>query len=275
VGVGIAVGGGLNNVDDSKRVDVVTPESPRSSRWLGRRYLYRVGRLRIPSYAAMLYVGFAVGVVFGGYESGLDYPRFTISALILLVTALIGCRVWYFIGHPKFWAGRIGRERVQAAGAGLYGGLVLSFAVSWPVLRLTGLEFWRFWDGAAIVLLVGMAVTRIGCLMNGCCSGRETHGPLGMWLPDHRGEWKRRYPTQLFEIGLSATILIVAVSLHGPSDRPGLLFFGSAAAYGIGRVGLELLRAEAASTPLPTRINVAFSAMLAVVSIAAFVLELR
>jgi phosphatidylglycerol:prolipoprotein diacylglycerol transferase len=139
------------------------------------------------------------------------------------------------------------------------------------VLRLTGLDFWRFWDGAAIVLLVGMAVTRVGCLMNGCCSGRETDGPFGLWLPDHRGEWKRRYPTQLFEAGLSATILIVGVSLHGPSDRPGLLFLGSAAAYGIGRLGLEPLRAEAVGTPLPARINMAFSAMLAVAAFAAFV----
>jgi phosphatidylglycerol---prolipoprotein diacylglyceryl transferase len=223
----------------------------------------------------MLYVGFAAGVVLGGYECGLDYPRFAVSALILLFVALIGSRLWYLIGHPKTLAGGTGSELVETAGAGLYGGLVLSFAVSWPVVRLMGLEFWRFWDGAAIVLLVGMAVTRIGCLMNGCCSGRETHGPFGMWLPDHLGEWKRRYPTQLFEAGLSATILIVALALHGPSDRPGLLFFGSAAAYGIGRAGLELLRAEAASTPLPTRINVAFSALLAVVSLAAFVLKLR
>jgi phosphatidylglycerol---prolipoprotein diacylglyceryl transferase len=223
----------------------------------------------------MLYVGFAAGVAWGGYESGLDYPRFAVSALILLIAALVGSRIWYFIGHPKSFAGRTGRQRVETAGAGLYGGLVLGFAVSWPVLRLTGIEFWRFWDGAAIVLLVGMAVTRIGCLMNGCCSGRETHGPFGMWLPDECGEWKRRYPTQLFEAGLSASILIVALSLHGPSDRPGLLFLGSAAAYGIGRLGLEPLRAEAASTPLPTRINMAFSALLAVVSLAAFVLKLR
>ncbi len=254
---------------------MITPESKRSSRWLGRRYLFRVGRLRIPSFAALLYLGFAVGVRFGGYVTGLDYARFAVSALILLVAALIGARIWYLVGHPKFLAGGTGTVRVQDAGAGLYGGLILSFAVSWPVLRLTGLEFWRFWDGAAIIMLVAMAITRIGCLMNGCCSGRETRGPFGMWLPDDRGEWKRRYPTQLFEAAWSATILIVGMLLYEPSYRPGLLFLGSAAAYGIGRLGLELLRADAAITALPTRINVTFSGMLAVVSIAAFVLKLR
>jgi phosphatidylglycerol:prolipoprotein diacylglycerol transferase len=76
------------------------------------------------------------------------------------------------------------------------------------------------------------------------------------------------------EAGWAAVILIVAVLSHGPADRTGLLFFGSAAAYGLGRLGLELLRADAACTALPTRINVGFSAMLTVVSLAAFVVEM-
>jgi phosphatidylglycerol---prolipoprotein diacylglyceryl transferase len=220
-------------------------------------------------------LGFAVGVVCGGYVSGLDYTRFTISALILLVFGLIGSRIWYLIGHPEFFGDRSGTVRDQGAGAGLYGALVFTFAASWPVVLLTGLEFWRFWDGAVVVLLVEMVVTRFGCLMNGCCSGRETRGPFGLWLPDHSGEWKRRYPTQLLEAGWSAVILGVGVALYRPADPAGLLFLGSAAAYGIGRLGLELLRADADSTALPTRINLSFSAMLAAVSIAVFVLKLH
>lgn len=222
----------------------------------------------------MLYLGFAVGVVYGGYQTGLDYPRFAVSALILLVFALIGARIWYIVGHPKSLADRTGTVRVQDTGAGLFGGLVLSFAVSWPVVRLMGLDFWRFWDGVVIVMLVGMVVTRIGCLVNGCCSGRETHGPFGMWLPDDRGQWMRRYPTQILEAGWSATILVVGVLLYKPSDPAGLLFLGSAAAYGIGRLGLELLRADAARAALATQINLVFSAMLAAASITAFVAKL-
>jgi prolipoprotein diacylglyceryltransferase len=252
---------------------VTAPGITRSSRWLGRRYLFRFGRLRISSYAAMLYIGFVLGVICGAHESGLDYTRFSVSALILLIPALIGGRIWFLIGHPKLIAGRTSIAGAQYVGAGLYGGLVLSFVVSWPVLRVTGLEFWRFWDGAAVVLLVGMTVTRIGCLMTGCCAGRETHGPLGIWLPNHRGEWKRRYPTQLFEAAWSAAILGVGIWAYAPSDPPGVLFLGAAAAYGAGRLGLELLRADAASTALPTRINLVFSAVLVVGSLVAFLLR--
>ncbi len=49
----------------------------------------------------MLYIGFVLGVVCGAHESGLDYARFSASALILLVPALIGGRLWYRVGHPN------------------------------------------------------------------------------------------------------------------------------------------------------------------------------
>jgi phosphatidylglycerol---prolipoprotein diacylglyceryl transferase len=251
--------------------DVNTPEPTRSSRWLGRRYLH-VGRHRVPTYTALLYVGFAVGVACGAYETGLDYLRFTVAAIILLAFALIGARIWYLIGHPEVLADpTLGAKKA----GGLYGAFLLSVAVSWPVLRLMGLEFWRSLDGGAIAALVALVFVRIGCLINSCCYGRETHGPFGLWLPDPHGQWKRRYPTQLFEAGWAAIILGIGVSLYRPSNTPGLLFFGAAAAFAIGRPGLRLLRADAAITSRLTRMNLAFSAMLAVVSIAGFVLKLR
>jgi phosphatidylglycerol---prolipoprotein diacylglyceryl transferase len=74
--------------------------------------------------------------------------------------------------------------------------------------------------------------------------------------------------------GWSATILGVGVWLSAPSDPAGLLFLGSAATYGFGRLGLELLRADAASTSPSTRINLAFSAMLAVGSVVALLLNM-
>jgi phosphatidylglycerol---prolipoprotein diacylglyceryl transferase len=214
----------------------------------------------------MLYVGFVVGVVSGGAVTHLDYTRFAVSALVLLVPALIGGRLWYLLGHSR-------RRTKEAGGAGIYGGLVLSFVVSWPVLRLSGFEFWRFWDGAAVVLLVGMAFTRFGCLMTGCCAGRETSSRYGMWLPDASGEWRRRYPTQLYESALSATVLGVGLWLYSPSAPAGVLFLGSAAAYGTGRLILEWLRADAVSTAPSTRMNVVFSGLLAVSSLAVLLLK--
>lgn len=243
-------------------------ESTRTSRWLGRKY-FAIGRFRVSTYAAMLYIGFVLGVLLGQRESGLSSPRFELMALILLIPALIGGRLWYLLQHPKTRLTTIG---ARSGGAGLYGGLVLSFVASWPLLHFAREPFWRFWDGAAVVLLVGMTITRVGCLMTGCCSGRETQGPLGMWLPDEHGRWRRRYPTQIMEVLWSALILAVALWLYNPSAPAGALFLGSAAAYGLGRIGLELLRAEATVHRRSTLINIGFSAALAVSALIGFTL---
>lgn len=241
---------------------MTAPHRTHSSRWLGRRYLFSVGRFRVSSYAALLYLGFVLGVICGAHETALDYLRFAASSVILLVPALLGGRLWFRLQH----------HRAPTTGAGLYGGLVLSFACSWLVVRLAEFDFWRFWDAAAVVLLVGMIVTRFGCLMTGCCAGRETSGPWGVWLPDSTGVWKRRYPTQLLESAWSAIILIVGLTLYTLSDPPGVLFFGSAAAYGCGRMVLEFLRADAHPSARWTRMNVVFSALLAAGSLMALAL---
>lgn len=99
---------------------------------LGRKFL-RVGRFRVSSYAVMLYLGFVCGVALGLVECGLDAIRFCAATLILLIPALLGGRLWYLLGHPEI---RSRSWDLQSGGAGLYGGLILSFVLSWPVLRL-------------------------------------------------------------------------------------------------------------------------------------------
>jgi phosphatidylglycerol:prolipoprotein diacylglycerol transferase len=56
---------------------------------------------------------------------------------------------------------------------------------------------------------VGLIFTRVGCLMHGCCAGRETRSAWGIPLPNHRGEWKRRYPTPLLEAGIGVLLVVL------------------------------------------------------------------
>lgn len=245
------------------------PPSTHSS-WIGRRYLFSIGGFRVPSYMAMLYVGFVAGDVAGAAvaaSGGLEPARFALAALALFVPALVGARLWYAVENPRFFLAEPARLwRVQDGGAGLYGGLVLSFAVSAPVLTVADLDFWGFWDGAAVVMLIGMMFTRIGCVMNSCCYGRETGGALGLWLPDHDGHWHRRFPTQLLEAALSVAILVAELVTKPHLPFSGALFLTAAVAYAAGRLGLQLLRANAAIFGASTRVNLTFSAVLIVLA---------
>jgi phosphatidylglycerol:prolipoprotein diacylglycerol transferase len=194
----------------------------------------------------MLYLGCVAGVLAGAGlapSTGLDADRFALTAVTLLVPALVGSRLLFVAQHHETYRRdphRIWRQ--TEGGSALYGGLVLSVACSVPLLAFAGLEFWTFWDTASVTMLVGLIFTRIGCLMNGCCAGRPTDGLLGMWLPDTSGLWRRRCPTQLLEAGWAALILVTVLLTWDEAPFDGALFGATVALYAGGRLVLGPMR---------------------------------
>jgi phosphatidylglycerol---prolipoprotein diacylglyceryl transferase len=233
-------------------------------RWAGRRYLVRWRGIDVPAYTAMLYLGCVAGVLAGAVVAGsfgLEGSRFALATIILLIPAFAGARLWFVLEHRSVYRNDLRRAwRRAEGGSALYGGLLLSLAVSVPVLALFEIPFWTFWDAAGFTMLVGLILTRVGCLMNGCCAGRLTSGPLGVRLPDHHGVWERRIPTQLLEAGWATLVLVGAALLRAGRPFAGAVLVGVLAAYGAGRLLLEPTRASAGSGG--SRANVAFSALL-------------
>jgi prolipoprotein diacylglyceryltransferase len=120
--------------------------------------------------------------------------------------------------------------------------LILVFLVSLPVLKLLGLPLVAFWDAGSVTLLTGMIFTKLGCFLNGCCGGRPTKSCLSLYLPDHRGIWRQRLPTQLLEAGLAAIILMGLAGLWNRLPFEGALFLYTVATYSLGRWWLETTR---------------------------------
>jgi len=234
------------------------------------KVLLRFRGIEIHSYPAFLFLGLTFGIIAGTYAgsaAGLEPTRLYLVLLLLTIPALVGSRLLYALTHLQFY-----RDHPQelfsrdTGGAALYGGLLLALACSWPVLRLLGLPLGAFWDAATITLLVGMVFTKIGCLLNGCCAGRPTSGLFGLELPNERGVWCRRVPSQLLECGLAAALLVGAL-FWKPRPFSGALFLGAVAIYATARLPLGATRERADPTE---RIGVyyAISVTLAVASVA-------
>jgi phosphatidylglycerol---prolipoprotein diacylglyceryl transferase len=136
--------------------------------------------------------------------------------------------------------GRIWRH--SDGGMTLYGGLVLSLVFSPLILKPFGLRFASFWDGAMFTILVGMIFARVGCLLNGCCSGRHSDGRLGLWLPDHAGHWERRYPVQLLELGAALVLLAGSAALLMVGTPRGTIFVSALVGYVTVRLAVDRLR---------------------------------
>jgi phosphatidylglycerol---prolipoprotein diacylglyceryl transferase len=210
-----------------------------------RPVLFRWHGWTVWSYPAMLYVGSVCGILFGtarADEAGLDAFRVWIALFVLLGIALLGARALFVATEWSTFRNNLRRiwER-QTGGASQYGGLLAAVPASWPLLGALNVPFGAFWDIGAIAILVAMMFTRVGCLLNGCCAGRPVRF-FGVNLPNHRGVWRRRVPTQLLECGFAAVLLTLALVAGPRMPFDGALFLLAAGGYATGRLVLESAR---------------------------------
>ncbi len=211
-----------------------------------RRILFSWHGHNIYSYPAMLYAGLLAGIFVGArvaQSAGMSADRFAIAVVILMIPALAGSRLYFVLTRWDIYRhdpARIWRR--DEGGMSMYGGFILAVPLSIPLLRLLGLPFGSFWDAAGLTILLGMAFTRIGCFLNGCCSGRPSDAWFALVLPDHHGNWQRRIPTQLMEMAFALVLFGAALALRNAAPFPGAIFCMVLAGYGVGRMYLESLR---------------------------------
>lgn len=199
--------------------------------------------IRIHSYRAMMYLGLVFGFVASNYAAnlaGLDSIRVYIAMLLLVMAGLVGARMLYVIVHWRLYRREPRRIwRPSEGGAAMQGGLLLAIAVSVPLLRAVGVPFAQFWDVAIFTALIWLALGRLGCFLHGCCAGRSTDSRFALFLPDHRGIWRRRIPTQLLEAGLAVLMLAVAITLWAQRLFPGTIFLAVLTGYALGRLAIQ------------------------------------
>jgi prolipoprotein diacylglyceryltransferase len=194
----------------------------------------------------MLYLGLVIGVMTGNIaarRAGVSTSRVYVATLVLLMVALLGARALHVALHWNLY--RHDRRRIwrrAEGGSMMYGGFMAMMLFSIPTLRLLGLRFGAFWDVSVFTILVGMIFTRIGCLLNGCCSGRRTEGWFSISLPNAQGIWEKRIPTQILEALCGFGLLIVSTIVWRKVQFPGQLFLFVTLGYSAARFIMEFSR---------------------------------
>lgn len=212
-----------------------------------RPILFEWRGLRVSSYLVLAYLGITLGMVAQNYvakAAGLDRARVWMATLLLLPVSFFGARLLFVVTHISVYRHKPARVwRKSEGGMAMSGGVLCMLVGSVPLLKWMGIPYWAFWDVTTFCILIGMVFMRFGCLLHGCCAGRPVYSRLAMWLPDERGDWKLRVPTQLFEIGW--TVLLLAAAILAWPWRPfsGALFLCVMTGYAVGRLLFQPLRA--------------------------------
>ena len=225
-----------------------------------RPTLVKLGSIPLRSYGVMMMVGFLVGLyraLRAGRKKGIEPAALTDAALYSLLSGVVGARlVFVLLNWPEFRRNLGSVFSVWEGGLSFHGGVACAVGVVYLYTRRKRISFLLLADTLAPSLAIAYGFTRIGCFLNGCCYGVQTHLPWAVKFPGVIG---LRHPTQLYAAAASFFIYLLLVRIEkihkadgtyasGHICRPeackndGLVFAAYLALYSLYRFLIEILR---------------------------------
>jgi len=239
----------------------------------------------IRGYGCMLLLAAAAGTwlsVVRGRSLGFDADTILSLGMEIFLWGIVGARLFYVIEyHDQFF--RPGRslfatlrELLNVAGGGpvVFGSLPTAALAAWLFARRRGLPILALADCIAPGLLLGLAIGRVGCFLNGCCYGGPCDLPWAVRFPPDSPPWMDQaargllpppaadgvrpwslpvHPAQLYAAIDAAILAALAVACTPLARRTGAVFALVLTLHPISRLLLEAIRIDeppALGTPL-------------------------
>ena len=237
--------------------------------------LFRLGPLALRSYGLFLFLAFVFGIwlaIIRAKKSNIKAESMIDLAIVVLVSSIIGSRVFYVIFHLEEFKGRFWdvvnpihpSGDIGIAGLSMVGGVVLAVVIGLAYLYFKKLEIWRIADIVSPSFILGLGIARIGCFLNGCCFGKPTNSFLGVVFPlDSPAGWvfpyTPIYPIQLFSSVGAIIVLVILLYLERYKSFQGFVFWLVLLLYSIDRFIIDFFRYYEPGTTF-TLFQISFSA---------------
>jgi prolipoprotein diacylglyceryl transferase len=237
--------------------------SPDQSVWM-------LGPVPIRGYAMLILLGMLVGLVVSdrrwqarGGRPGTVYD----VALWAIPFGIVGARLYHVLTDwPTYFGadglGFVAALKIWEGGLGIWGGVAAGFLGGAIACRRRGIPLAHFADAVAPGIVLGQAIGRWGNWVNQELFGRPSDLPWAVQIdPEFRPagfeEFATFHPTFLYESLWSLGVFVVLVL----ADRRWRMGHGRVFAlyvmlYTAGRLWIEALRIDQASTVLGLRVNI-------------------
>ena len=242
------------------------------------------GGVPVRGYGTMLLLAAAAGTwlsVVRGRAAGYDADTITGLGLEVFLWGIVGARLFHVIEyHDRFFPagttlleGISGVLNVAAGGLTVFGSIPTAALAAWRFASRRGLSIARLADCIAPGLLLGLAIGRVGCFLNGCCYGGPCDLPWGVRFPPESPPWLDQaargllpvaggapfpwslpvHPAQLYAAIDAALLAALAVAFTPFARADGAVFALVLTLHPLSRFLLEMIRideAPALGTPL-------------------------
>lgn len=209
--------------------------------------LFQIGPVVVHGYGLMIAIGVLCAYLVGEYRAKklkLDPDHLFYLTICGLVGGIIGAKLLFYIVEIKSIIANPKLLLDVLHGFVVYGGIVGGIISGYLYCRIKKIEFLQYFDLIMPSIALAQAFGRIGCLLAGCCYGRETDSAFHIVFhdSDFAPNGVQLVPTQvmssLFNFANFFVLVFLAKKLKAKGQVAALyLFF-----YSIGRFFIEFFR---------------------------------
>ena len=219
--------------------------------------LFKIGPFLITWHGVFAVLGILSAARLGMWlleKDGVDTKHGADGVAWMVVVGLVGARLLYVWENFKlFTGGQLLRVfALTEGGISQWGGLFGAMVGAYIWARRARFSFWKIIDGGGAATMIGLAIGRIGDVINGEHHGTPTNLPWGVEYvnPATLGEpGKVVHPEVAYEMLLTLGLLAAILPFHQrlkarlPDGVVGLIYLGL---YAAGRFFLSFLRTDPA-----------------------------
>ena len=218
--------------------------------------LFKIGPLLITWHGVFSVLGILAAARLGLWlleKDKIDVSNGADGVTWMVVLGLVGARVLYVWENFKFFSGQLIHVfYITEGGISQWGGLFGAILGAYIWARRAKFSFWKAIDAGGPAAMIGLAVGRIGDVINGEHHGTPTNLPWGVEYvnPDTLGQpGVVVHPEVAYEMILMLGLLAVLLPFHQrlkaklPNGVMGLVYLGL---YGLGRCWLSYFRTDPA-----------------------------
>jgi phosphatidylglycerol---prolipoprotein diacylglyceryl transferase len=219
--------------------------------------------LPIYGYGAMLCLSVIVGRLLAvrlAERDGMDGGLMSRGCVWILASAFVGARLLCVVTEPDQFDRAIDVFKWWNGGVVAYGGFLGGLVGTIVFCRIHGVRLLTLADCAVPSLCLGLMLTRIGCLLAGCCFGQPWEGPWAVRFPAGSPAFEQQalqgllpaaameslpvHPTQLYESLAGLALFSVVIAVRRRQKFPGQALAAFFLGYAVLRYAIEVVRAD-------------------------------
>jgi prolipoprotein diacylglyceryltransferase len=204
----------------------------------------KLGLYTISMHTLFNTIAFITGIVYyiiASGRQGLKFFKALVFSACLAVSLAIGVELHHLIiAIPNALKNNINLLKVLE-GSKVMGGIAMGSFCVYIYTKKAKMSTLLYMDIYFFIMPVLQSIGRIGCVMGGCCHGKQIPSPNGIRILNVTYS---RYPTQLMEIAFNLILFLFLILLKRKTVKNGYIAVTYLICYGLYRTFAEFLRGD-------------------------------